>query len=175
LKQHNAKLPDGWVTATIIADRTTRIGPGTIWRAGDLLQISSQRQLVLQEGHFFPKTFDDHKLPGLINGLVRTICSHLIDARCKRRDYSCPAPLTASRPHSPIVSSSDRAELVHCAPDSDDEGCSLISISAAVHPMMHTALILYNGPPCIIPPCSPLQFQAKSLSYSSSQHKTRLI
>jgi hypothetical protein len=150
-KQHDAELPDGWVTATIIADRTTRIGHGTVWMTDDLLQISSQCQLALEGGHFFP-TIDTHKLPGLINGLVYTICSHLIDALCKQRDHSCPAALTASCPHFLIVSLSDRAGRVHFAPDSaDDDGCSLIIISPAARPMIHAALLPYEGLPCIIP------------------------
>jgi hypothetical protein len=131
-EQHDAELPDGWVTATIIADRTTRIGPGTIWRAGDLFQISSQRQLALQGRHFFPTTFDAHKLQGLINGLVHTICSYLINAKCEQKDHPCPAALTASCLNSPIVSSFDRAGRVHFAPDSaDDEGCCLLQLHAS--------------------------------------------
>jgi hypothetical protein len=153
-EQHDTELPDGWVTATIIADRMTKIGPGTISRTGNLLRISLQHQLALEAGHFFPTTFDTHKLPGLINFLVYTICSHLLDARCKgyRYHHSFPAALTTSRPNSPIVSSFDRAGWAHFAPDSaDDEDCSLISISPAAHPMIHAALTPYEEPPCTIP------------------------
>ena len=143
-EQHE-ELPDDWITATTIADHATKIGPGTLWKTCDLLRISSQHQLALQRRHFFPTSVNRDKLPGLVNGLVHTICSYLVDAKRKRRDHSCPSALTFPCLHTPLSplppSPIAATKRVHFAPDSADKGCSsLVNFCPDARPMVHPAL-----------------------------------